>query len=103
MLSLPLSAFTIAKRINNLDDGRQSYEDIEQTLTHDPQYPLPDPQTLMTAKAYMAKAAEPLVKRLKKLIKGLMVRYIIKTTQRNERILALQLQKRCSYKAFSMS
>lgn len=66
---------TIAKRINNLDDGRQSYEDMEQKLTHDPEYQLPDPQTLMTAKAYRAKVAEPLVKRLKKLIKGLMVRY----------------------------
>lgn len=66
---------TIAKRINNLDDGRQSYEDMEQKLTHDPEYQLPDPQALMTAKAYKIKVAEPLVKRLKKLIKGLLVRY----------------------------
>ena len=66
---------TIAKRINNLDDGRQSYEDMEQKLAHDPEYQLPDPQALMTAKAYKAKVAEPLVKRLKKLIKGLLVRY----------------------------
>ena len=65
----------IAKQINNLDDGRQSYEDMEQKLTHDPEYQLPDPQTLITAKAYRAKVAEPLVKRLKKLIKGLLVRY----------------------------
>ncbi len=48
---------------------------MEQKLTHDPEYQLPDPQTLMTAKAYRAKVAEPLVKRLKKLKKGLMVRY----------------------------
>ena len=66
---------TIAKRINNLDDGRQSYEDMEQKLTHDPEYQLPDPQALMTAKAYKIKVAEPLVKRLKKLINGLLVRY----------------------------
>lgn len=66
---------TIAKRINNLDDGRQSYEDMEQKLTHDPEYQLSDPQALMTAKAYKTKVAEPLVKRLKKLIKGLLVRY----------------------------
>ena len=66
---------TIAKRINNLDDGRLSYEDMEQKLAHDPEYQLPDPQTLITAKAYMAKVAEPLVKRLKKLIKCLLVRY----------------------------
>lgn len=66
---------TIAKRINNLDDGRQSYEDMEQKLANDPEYQLPEPQTLMTAKAYKTKVAEPLVKRLRKLIKGLLVRY----------------------------
>lgn len=66
---------TIAKRMNNLDDGRQSYEDMEQKLTHDPEYQLPDPQALMTAKAYKTKVVEPLVKRLKKLIKDLLVRY----------------------------
>ena len=66
---------TMAKRINNLDDGRQSYEDMEQKLTHDPEYQLSDPQAFMTAKAYKTKVAEPLVKRLKKLIKGLLVRY----------------------------
>ena len=66
---------TMAKRINNLDDGRQSYEDLEQKLSHDPEYQLPDPQPLMTAKAYKTKVAEPLVKRLKKLIKSLLVRY----------------------------
>ena len=66
---------TIAKRINNLDDGRQSYEDMEQKLARDPEYQLPEPQTLMTAKAYKIKVAGPLVKRLKKLIKDLLVRY----------------------------
>lgn len=66
---------TMAKRINNLDDSRQSYEDMEQKLAHDPEYQLPDPQTLMTAKAYKTRVAEPLVKRLKKLIKDLLVRY----------------------------
>ena len=52
----------LAKRINNLEDGEQSYQDMEDKLAHDPEYQLPEP-------------AEPLVKRLKKLVKSLLVRY----------------------------
>ena len=55
----------LAKRINNLEDK----------LAHDPEYQLPEPQGLMSAKSYKAKFAEPLVKRLKKLVKSLLVRY----------------------------
>ena len=66
---------TLAKRINNLEDGEQSYQDMEDKLAHDPEYQLPEPQGLMSAKSYKAKFAEPLVKRLKKLVKSLLVRY----------------------------
>ena len=65
----------LAKRINNLEDGEQSYHDMEDKLAHDPEYQLPEPQGLMSAKSYKAKFAEPLVKRLKKLVKSLLVRY----------------------------
>ena len=76
---------TMAKRINSLDDGGKAYEDMEQKLTHDPEYQLPEPQGIMTAKTYKAKFAEPLVKRLKKLIKGLFARYY-KVVDNNHRI-----------------
>ena len=66
---------TLAKRINNLEDGNQSYHDMEEKLAHDPEYQLPEPQAFMTAKSYKTKFAEPLVKRLKKLVKSLLVRY----------------------------
>ena len=66
---------TLAKRINNLEDGNQSYQDMEEKLAHDPEYQLPEPQGFMSAKSYKAKFAEPLVKRLKKLVKSLLVRY----------------------------
>ena len=65
----------LAKRINNLEDGDQSYHDMEDKLAHDPEYQLPEPQAFMTAKSYKAKFAEPLVKRLKKLVKSLLMRY----------------------------
>jgi hypothetical protein len=76
---------TMAKRVNSLDAGGQAYEDMEQKLAHDPEYQLPDPQALMTAKAYKTKVAEPLVKRLKKLIKGILVRYF-KAVDHNHRL-----------------
>ena len=66
---------TMKKRINNLDDGGQAYDDMEQKLAYAPEFQLADPQTLMTARAYKTKVAEPFVDRLKKLIKDLMVRY----------------------------
>ena len=66
---------TLAKRVNNLEDADHDYYDMERKLAHEPEYQLPDPQSLMTAKTYKAKFAEPLIKRLKKLIKGLLVRY----------------------------
>ncbi len=66
---------TLAKRINNLEDGEQSYQDVEEKLAHDPEYQPPEPQGFMSAKSYKAKFAEPLVKRLKKLVKSLLVRY----------------------------
>lgn len=44
-------------------------------MAHDPEYQLPEPQGFVSAKAYKAKFAEPLVKRLKKLVKSVLVRY----------------------------
>jgi len=65
----------LAKRINNLEDSEQSYQDMEDKLAHDPEYQLPEPQGFISAKSYKAKFAEPLVNRLKKLVKSLLVRY----------------------------
>lgn len=66
---------TLAHRINNLEDGEQSYHDMEAKLAHDPEFQLPDPLGLMSAKTYKTKFAEPLVKRLKKLVKSVLIRY----------------------------
>ena len=66
---------TLAKRINNLEDAEHDYSKMESDLEIDPKYQLPEPQGLMSAKTYKTKFAEPLVKRLKKLVKSLLVRY----------------------------
>ena len=65
----------LARRINNLEKAEHDYSEMEQKLASDPEYQLPEPQGLMTAKAYKTKHADPLVKRLKKLAKNLLVRY----------------------------
>ena len=65
----------LARRLNNLEKGENDYSEMEQKLVSDPEYQLPEPQGLMTAKAYKTKYADPLVKRLKKLVKNLLVRY----------------------------
>ncbi len=65
----------LAKRINNLEDAEHDYSNMESELELDPKYQLPEPQGLMSAKSYKTKFAEPLVKRLKKLVKSLLVRY----------------------------
>lgn len=66
---------TLAKRINNLEDAEHDYSNMESELELDPKYQLPEPQGLMSAKSYKTKFAEPLVKRLKKLVKSVLVRY----------------------------
>lgn len=66
---------TLSKRIQNFDKGTASLSQIQDALDSSPEYQLPDPQGIMTAKSYKSKIVEPLVKRLKSLVKTLMVRF----------------------------
>ena len=66
---------TAAKRIMTLDKAKESIEDISQKIYHEPEYQLPEPPALMSAKSYKTKFAIPLVKKLKSLIKSTLVRY----------------------------
>ena len=66
---------TLAKRINSLEEADIACHEMEEKLAYDPELQLPDPPALMSAKAYRAKMAEPVINRLKKLIKGLLARY----------------------------
>ncbi len=65
---------TLSKRIQNFDKGTASLSQMQSALENAPEYQLPEPQGFMTAKSYKSKVAEPLIKRLKSLIKTLMVR-----------------------------
>ena len=47
---------------------------LEQVLDTSPEYQLPEPQGFMSAKSYRNKVAEPLVQKLKSLVKTALVR-----------------------------
>ena len=65
---------TLSMRIQNFDKGTASLSQMQNALENAPEYQLPEPQGFMTAKSYKSKEVEPLIKRLKSLIKTLMVR-----------------------------
>ena len=65
---------TLSKRIQNFDKGTDSILQMQNALENAHEYQLPEPQGFMTAKSYKSKVVEPLIKRLKSLIKTLMVR-----------------------------
>ena len=64
----------VAERVRNFDEGLAELGRLEAELNTAEEYQLPDPPPLMTAKAYKAKMAGPLVKQLKAMLKTLLVR-----------------------------
>ena len=59
---------TLEYRVKNYKENTERLETLENKLSADPEYQLPDVPTLMTAKAYRSKFIEPLFTKLKKLI-----------------------------------
>ena len=49
---------------------------IDETIVNEPEYQLPDPPTMMSAKSYKAKFVDPLIKKLKSLITTIVARYL---------------------------
>lgn len=66
---------TVEKRIANLDQAENSIDNISQKIYDAPEYQLPEPPTLMSAKNYKTKFAELIIKRLKSLVKSILVKY----------------------------
>ena len=66
---------SVAARINNLEEAGQAYAAMAEKLDTDPDLQLPEPQGLMSAKSYKTRFVEPLIAKLKALIKGLLVKY----------------------------
>ena len=65
---------TVQNRIVNYDNGTQSIERLEQQLETE-EFQLPEPSKLMTAKTYKQRFVDPLIQKLKEVIKEVFYRY----------------------------
>ena len=64
----------LSERVLNYDDGLENLKNVEEMLDNAPKYQLSEPQSFMSAKAYKAKIAEPLIQKLKALVKTALAR-----------------------------
>ena len=62
-------------QIDNLLDCEKSLQNVKENFDEDPQYQLPEPPALMSAKAYKTKIAQPIINALKELVQGVIVKY----------------------------
>lgn len=60
--------------VEKIEEAKELLGDVEKQLDEDPQLQLPEPQGLMTAKSYKKKFVEPLIKRLKNLVRTVLAR-----------------------------
>ena len=64
----------LSNRVQNYDKGMENLKTLEQVLDTSSEYQLPEPQGLMSARSYKNKVAEPLVQKLKSLVKTALIR-----------------------------
>lgn len=64
----------LSNRVQNYDKGMENLKTLEQVLDTSSEYQLPEPQGLMSAKSYKNKVAEPLIQRLKSIVKTALIR-----------------------------
>lgn len=65
----------MADRIENFDNGEKSLQKLDESIMNGPEYQLPEPPAMMSARTYKAKFVEPLIARFKSLISTLFARY----------------------------
>ena len=65
----------MADRIENFDNGERALQNLDESIMNEPEYQLPEPPAMMSARTYRAKFVEPLIARFKSLISTLFERY----------------------------
>lgn len=65
----------MSDRIENFDNGERALQNLDESIMNEPEYRLPEPSAIMSARTYKAKFVEPLIAKLKSLIITLFVRY----------------------------
>lgn len=61
-------------RIKNYEKGEVDIQNLEERLNNAPEYQLPEPSAMMSARSYKTKFADPLIKRLKALVKRVLAK-----------------------------
>ncbi|MCH5321322.1 MAG: plasmid recombination protein [Eubacterium sp.] len=74
----------VAKRLNGIEHVDKTVEEIEQILETDERYDLPEPSVMMSAKGYKNKVVEPLIERLKSLVKAMTAKYFAVKEENNK-------------------
>ena len=65
----------MADRIENFDNGEKALQKLDESIMNEPEYQLPEPPAMMSARTYKAKFVDPLIARFKSLISTLFARY----------------------------
>ena len=65
----------MADRIENFDNWEKSLQKLDESIMNEPEYQLPEPPAMMSARSYKSKFIEPLIARFKSLISTLFARY----------------------------
>ena len=65
----------MADRIENFDNGEKALQNLNESIMNEPEYQLPEPPAMMSARSYKAKFVEPLIARIMSLISTLFARY----------------------------
>lgn len=65
----------MSDRIENFDNGERALRNLDKSIMNEPEYQLPEPSAIMSARTYKAKFVEPLIAKLKSLISTLFARY----------------------------
>lgn len=65
----------VKSQINNMLDCEKSLDNVVKNFDEDPQYQLPDPPALMSAKTYKMKIAQPIINALRELVQGVIIKY----------------------------
>ena len=65
----------MADRIENFDNGERALQNLDESIMNEPEYQLPEPPAMMSARTYKAKFVDPLIARFKSLISTLFARY----------------------------
>lgn len=65
----------LEKQIENLTESAKVITTISQNFENEPEYQLPEPSAMMSARSYKTKFVDPLIKRLKALVIKTLSRY----------------------------